>query len=128
MNVPRGAVNLKLIMLVAVITSIAAMAVIAAKSDRTRRPGVRFDMGCQGWEPLHCTRASFQQALATCADKNAYKVRHHTGNTGDQDLVDGQLSDACDPGHPTGVHSTQTVTFADVDGLKAFVKKLKKSP
>ena len=103
--------------------------------------GIRLKMGHRGKEALHCSEPSLDKALESVAP-DAYKIRYKKNAT-DNRACRGKLKDpdadtdcgakesgGAEPAAsmimPAGVHSTQTVTFQNLDDLKAFVDALQK--
>jgi hypothetical protein len=129
----------KFVLLVVGIVSIVAMVFAQQKgsSSDPSKHGIRLIMGHKGNEALHCTQESLNRALSKC-DAKAYKIKYDDGKGGKWEK--GEMSDASvtmitsgpvdtgGAGAAGGVHSTQAVSFASTEDLKAFVSALDPAP
>jgi hypothetical protein len=126
-NLPASWIT-KAVALTLIVASVATLAVFAAdRPTRKKKSYMRLDMGCDGKPRMHCTRDSFEAAvaqLATQQPENTYKLRHYSKDPHQLPSVKGALANPCSEGHPTGIHSTQSVQFNDVETMKAFSARL----
>ncbi len=131
----------KFVLLLVGITSIVAVVFAQQKgnSDPSKH-GIRLIMGHKGNEALHCTEDSLNRALSKC-DTKSYKIKYRDAkgaNWEKGDLADPSVtmvtSARPETGGPTpagslaGVHSTQAISFASTEDLKAFVSALDPAP